>query len=137
MKIRVICGKINHLMETLNLISYDIIGAAYKVHSALGPGLLESTYEVCLECELVKMGYKVERQKSLPVNYNGVLLDAGYRIDLLVEDSVIVELKSVNEMNPLFNAQLMTYLKLSGLTLGLILNFNVTDLKKGITRIVM
>jgi GxxExxY protein len=124
-------------MEALNLISYDIIGAAYKVHSALGPGLLESTYEVCLEYELVKMGYKVERQKSLPVNYNGVLLDAGYRIDLLVEDSVIVELKSVNEMIPLYKAQIMTYLKLSELNLGLLINFNVTDLKKGITRIVM
>jgi GxxExxY protein len=124
-------------MEALNLISYDIIGAAYKVHSALGPGLLESTYEVCLEYELVKMGYKVERQKSLPVNYNGVLLDAGYRIDLLVEDSVIVELKSVNEIIPLYKAQIMTYLKLSELNLGLLINFNVTDLKKGITRIVM
>jgi GxxExxY protein len=125
------------VMETLNLISYDIIGAAYKVHSALSPGLLESTYEVCLEYELIKMGYKVERQKPLPVIYDAIELDAGYRIDLLIEDSVIVELKSVNEMNPLFKAQLMTYLKLSGLTLGLILNFNVTDLKKGITRIVM
>lgn len=78
-------------METLNLISYDIIGAAYKVHSALGPGLLESTYEICLEYELKKMGYKVERQKPLPVIYDEIKLDAGYRIDLLVEDSVIVE----------------------------------------------
>ena len=124
-------------METLNLISYGIIGAAYSVHSALGPGLLESTYEVCLEYELVKMGYKVERQKPLPVNYDGVQLDAGYRIDLLVEDRVIVELKSVSEVIPLFKAQLMTYLKLSGLTLGLLINFNVMDLKQGITRIVM
>lgn len=124
-------------MEILNQISYDIIGASYKVHSALGPGLLESTYEVCLEYELIKTGYKVERQKPLPVNYDGVRLDAGYRIDLLVEDSVIVELKSVNEMIPLFKAQLMTYLKLAELKLGLLMNFNVTDMKKGITRIVM
>ena len=124
-------------METLNLISYDIIGAAYKVHSVLGPGLLESTYEVCLEYELVNMGYKVERQKPLPIIYEEVELDAGYRIDLLVEDSVIVELKAVNEMIPLFKAQLMTYLKLSELQLGLLLNFNVIDMKKGITRIVM
>ena len=124
-------------METLNLISYDIIGAAYKVHSALGPGLLESTYEVCLEYELVKMGYKVERQKPLPVVYDEICLDAGYRIDLLVEDSVIVELKSVNEIIPLYKAQLMTYLKLSELQLGLLMNFNVADMKKGITRIVM
>jgi GxxExxY protein len=124
-------------METLNLISYDIIGAAYKVHSALGPGLLESAYEVCLEYELIKMGYKVERQKPLPVVYDEICLDAGYRIDLLVEDSVIVELKSVNEIIPLYKAQLMTYLKLSELQLGLLMNFNVTDMKKGITRIVM
>lgn len=124
-------------MKTLNLISYDIIGAAYKVHSALGPGLLESAYEVCMEYELLKMGYKVERQKPLPVIYYEIKLDAGYRIDLLVEDSVLVELKSVNEMIPLYKAQLMTYLKLSELELGLLMNFNVTDMKKGITRIVM
>src|SRR5674476_39803 len=117
-------------MEYLNQISYDIIGAAYKVHSALGPGLLESTYEVCLEYELINMGYKVERQKPLPIIYYGVRLDAGYRIDLLVEDSVIVELKSVNEMIPLYKAQLMTYLKLAELNLGLLMNFNVTDMKK-------
>ena len=77
-------------METLDRISYDIIGAAYRVHSSLGPGLLESTYEVCLEHELIKMGYKVEGQKKLPIFYDGVQLDAGYRIDLLVEDKVIV-----------------------------------------------
>ena len=124
-------------MKTLNLISYDIIGAAYKVHPALGPGLLESAYEVCMEYELIKMGYKVERQKPLPVIYDEIKLDAGYRIDLLVEDSVLVELKSVNEMIPLYKAQLMTYLKLSEIELGLLMNFNVTDMKKGITRIVM
>ena len=124
-------------MEILNQISYDIIGASYKVHSELGPGLLESTYEVCLEYELMKIGYKVERQKPLPVIYDRIMFDAGYRIDLLVEDLVIVELKSVNEMIPLFKAQLMTYLKLAELKLGLLLNFNVTDMKKGITRIVM
>jgi len=82
-------------METLNLISHDIIGAAFKVHSALGPGLLESTYEVCLEYELIKMGYKVERQKSLPITYEEIKLDAGYRIDLLVDDSVIVDLNQL------------------------------------------
>lgn len=124
-------------METLNLISYDIIGAAYKVHSALGPGLLESAYEVCLEYELIKMGYKVERQKPLPIIYDEIELDAGYRIDLLVEDCVIVELKAVIEMIPLYKAQLMTYLKLSELRLGLLMNFNVTDMKRGITRVVM
>ncbi len=124
-------------METLNLISYDIIGAAYKVHSALDPGLLESAYEICLEHELIKMGYKVERQKPLSLIYDEIELDAGCRIDLLVDDSVIVELKSVSEVIPLYKAQLMTYLKLSELQLGLLMNFNVTDMKKGITRIIM
>lgn len=124
-------------METLNQISYEIIGAAYKVHSALGPGLLESTYEVCLEYELLKMGYNVERQKSLPVCYENVKLDAGYRIDLLVEDSVIVELKSVDDILPIHQAQVLTYLKLSKMKLGLLINFNVRDLKLGIKRIVM
>ncbi|MFY9153419.1 MAG: GxxExxY protein [Prolixibacteraceae bacterium] len=124
-------------METLNQISYDIIGAAYKVHSALGPGLLESTYEVCLVHELLKLGYKVERQKSLPVFYENLKLDAGYRIDLLIEDSVIVELKSVEDVLPIHHAQLLTYLKLSKIKLGLLINFNVRDLKLGIKRIVM
>ncbi len=124
-------------MENLNLLSYEIIGAAYQVHSELGPGLLESTYEVCLECELLKRGFKVERQKSLPVVYDEIKLDAGYRIDLLVEDSIIVELKSVSLIEPIHRAQIMTYLKLSEMKLGLLLNFNVTDMKKGINRLIM
>jgi len=121
----------------LNDISYKIIGCAYKVHSELGPGLLESTYEVCLEYELLKVGLKVERQKSLPVIYDDIKLDAGYRIDLLVENLIILELKAVEDIHPIHKAQLMTYLKLSGKKLGLLLNFNVTDMKKGITRIIM
>lgn len=124
-------------MEYLNSISYEIIGAAYQVHSQLGPGLLESTYEVCLEYELIKRGFKVERQKPLPVIYDEIKLDAGYRIDLLVEDSIIVELKSVAAIEPIHKAQIMTYLKLSEMNLGLLLNFNVTDMKKGINRFVM
>ncbi len=124
-------------MEYLNSLSYEIIGAAYQVHSELGPGLLESTYEVCLEYELIKRGFKVERQKALPVIYDDKKLDAGYRIDLLVEDSIIVELKSVAAIEPIHKAQIMTYLKLSELSLGLLLNFNVTDMKKGINRFVM
>lgn len=124
-------------MEKLNQITYEIIGAAYKVHSALGPGLLESAYEVCLEYELLKKGFKVERQKPLPVVYEEVKLDAGYRIDLLVEDVVIVELKAVEEIAPIHQAQTMTYLKLSDRKLGLLMNFNVTDMKKGIKRIIM
>ncbi|MEE4285536.1 MAG: GxxExxY protein [Mariniphaga sp.] len=124
-------------MEKLNQITYEIIGAAYKVHSTLGPGLLESAYEVCLEYELLKKGFKVERQKPLPVIYEDVKLDAGYRIDLLVEDDVIVELKAVEEIAPIHQAQIMTYLKLSDRKLGLLMNFNVTNMKKGIKRIIM
>jgi GxxExxY protein len=124
-------------MEKLNHITYDIIGAAYKVHTKLGPGLLESTYEVCLEYELLKKDLIVERQKALPVIYEEIELNAGYRIDLLVENAVIIELKSVEEVTPVHKAQLMTYLKLSGHKLGLLINFNVTDLKKGIKRMIM
>lgn len=124
-------------MENLNLLSYEIIGAAYQVHSELGPGLLESTYKVCLEYELIKRGFNVERQKTLPVNYDGKELDAAYRIDLLVEDSIIIEIKAVAEIEPIHRAQIMTYLKLSKKKLGLLVNFNVTDMKKGIKRMIM
>jgi GxxExxY protein len=124
-------------MKELNTISYDIIGCAYKVHSALGPGLLESTYEVCLAFELEKMGYKVVTQKPVPVVYEGIKLDAGYRIDMLVEDSIVVELKSVDGILPIHKAQLLTYMKLSGNKLGLLINFNVVDLKQGITRMIL
>ncbi|MFW5852022.1 MAG: GxxExxY protein [Bacteroidota bacterium] len=121
-------------MKTLNSISYNIIGCAYKVHAELGPGLLESTYEVCVMHELLELGYHVERQKELPVVYKKNKLDAGYRIDLLVENSVIIELKSVDAIAPIHEAQLLTYLKLSNKQLGLLINFNVCDLKKGIMR---
>jgi len=124
-------------MERLNEISYKIIGLAYNVHSELGPGLLESTYETCLEYELLNAGFKVERQKALPVIYKEIKLDAGYRIDLLVENSIIIEIKSVDSINPIFEAQLLTYLKLARIKLGLLINFNVTDLKKGLMRRVM
>jgi GxxExxY protein len=121
----------------LNDLTYKIIGCVYKVHSELGPGLLESTYEICLEHELLKAGLSVERQKVLPVVYDEIILDAGYRIDLLVNNQVILELKAVDEMAPIHTAQVMTYLKLSGLKLGLLLNFNVKDMKQGIKRIIM
>ncbi len=119
-----------------NDLTYKIIGCAYKVHLALGPGLLESTYEVCLVHELIVAGLKIEQQKPLPVVYNGIKLDAAYRIDLLVEDKVVVELKSVESIAEIHKAQLLTYLKLSGKQVGLLMNFNVTDMKKGITRLV-
>ena len=104
------------------------------MHAELGPGLLESTYEACLTYELLQSGYKVERQKPLPVIYKEVKLDAGYRIDLLVNNKVIVELKSVDAIAPIHEAQLLTYMKLSGIKLGLLLNFNVKDFKQGIMR---
>jgi GxxExxY protein len=121
----------------INDITYKIIGCAYKVHLALGPGLLESTYEVCLVHELVKLELKVEQQKALPVVYDGIKLDAGYRIDLLVEDKVIVELKAVDAIAEIHKTQVLTYLKLSRREIGLLMNFNVTDMKKGVTRLVM
>lgn len=119
----------------LNPITESIIGAAIQVHRALGPGLLESTYEVCLIHELGKRGLKVEKQVPNAVVYDTVRLDAGYRIDLLVEDQVIVELKSVDTIHPIHEAHLISYLKLSGKKLGLIINFNVKLLKNGIRRI--
>ncbi len=123
--------------NSLNDLTFQIIGCAYKVHRELGPGLLESTYEVCLEYELLKQGLTVERQKAMPVIYGGINLDAGYRIDLLIENEIIAELKSVDEIAPIHKAQLMTYLKLGNKKLGLLLNFNVQDMKKGINRIIM
>jgi GxxExxY protein len=121
---------------TENEISYKILNSAFKVHTALGPGLLENAYQECLFYELKKQGLKVEKEKSLPLIYEEVKLDAGYRIDLLVEDKVIIELKSVSELNDIHTAQVLTYLKLSGCKLGLLLNFNVLSLKQGIKRIV-
>ena len=124
-------------MTELNNLSYKIIGCVYIVHKTLGPGLLESTYQICLEQELRKANLKVESQRILPVVYDSIKLDAGYRIDLLVEDSIILELKSVEQITPTHKAQLMTYLKLSGFKLGLLLNFNVKNMQNGINRIIM
>jgi GxxExxY protein len=107
-----------------------------RVHSALGPGLLESAYEACLAHELRKAGLRVETQVALPVVYDGIRLDVGYRIDILVEDAVIVEIKACDAITAVHQAQLMSYLKLSGKTLGLLINFHVAHLKNGIKRIV-
>lgn len=120
----------------INHITGDIITAAMKIHSKLGPGLLESAYQACLAYELRKCGYKVEVQLALPVVYEDVKLDVGYRIDLFVQDQVIVELKAVEQMHPIFEAQLLTYLKLSGTRVGLLMNFHVLRLKDGIKRMV-
>jgi len=121
----------------LNTLSYEIIGCAYKVHSELGPGLLESTYEVCLEYELAQKGYEVNRQVALPVIYHEIKLEAGYRIDLMVNNAIIVEIKSVDALAPIHTAQVLTYLKLSNKKLGLLINFNEIDLKKGIKRLIL
>ncbi len=122
--------------QDLNTITREIIGGAIDVHRALGPGLLESAYEACLAFELAERGLKVEQQKPLPVTYKEVRLDCGYRLDLLVEDAVIVELKAVSELAPIHKAQLLSYLKLSGCKVGLLINFNVKVLREGIRRLV-
>ena len=122
--------------ESLNEITESIIGAGIEVHRALGPGLLESAYEACLAFELRDRGLRVEIQKPLPVVYRDVKLECGYRLDLLVEESVIVEIKVVDRLMPIHQAQLLSYLKLSGCKVGLLMNFNVRVLKNGIRRMV-
>jgi GxxExxY protein len=119
-----------------NDISYDIRGAVFKVHTNLGPGLLESVYEFALAHELSKMGYDVWTQVGLPVVYDGIKLELGYRIDLLVNDLVVVEVKSVDALADVHHKQVLTYLKLSGKKLGLLINFNVSSIKDSIIRIV-
>ncbi len=118
----------------LNNITEQIIGAAIEVHKVLGPGLMESAYEECLCRELALRGIGVERQLPLPVEYKGVRLDCGYRLDALVEQSVVVEIKSVSSIEPIHEAQLLTYLKMGGWKLGLLINFNVPALKDCIRR---
>ncbi len=120
----------------INKITEGIIGAAIDVHRELGPGLLESAYEACLVYELMEHGFTVERQKSLPITYKGKQVNCGYRIDLLVEGQVIVESKAVDRLEPIHDAQLLSYLKLSGYKVGLLINFNVKVLKDGIRRLV-
>jgi len=121
---------------TMNELTEKIIGACIEVHRALGPGLLESAYEQCLCHELCLRGLSFARQTLLSVNYKGIQLDCGYRIDVTVEQKVILELKTVERLLPIHEAQLLTYLRLSGLTLGLLINFNVPVLKEGLKRIV-
>ena len=120
----------------MNQLSSKIIGSAIEVHKTLGPGLLESAYEECLCHELSIQGLLFEKQKPLSVDYKGKKLDCGYRMDIVVEKEVIIELKSCEKVEPIHKAQLLTYLKLSGLNLGLILNFNVPLMRDGIVRIV-
>ena len=114
-----------------------VIRCAYKVHSTLGPGLLESAYEESLSFEMSEEGLQFERQKPMPLIYKDVRLDIGYRIDILAESKVVIEIKSVEILNPLHMAQIMTYLKLSGCRIGLLINFNTVSLKDGIKRIIL
>ena len=125
---------IRHL--TTQQVSHAVITAAMKVHSELGPGLLESTYTACLHFELTQAGLQSAVRVGLPVVYRGVKLELGYRMDLLVEDVVVVEIKSVEAVSPVYHAQILSYLKLSGRSLGLLINFNVVHLKDGIRRFV-
>lgn len=118
-------------------LSKEIIGAAIEVHKLLGPGLLESAYEDCMVYELKIRGVNVERQKAVPVIYKSIKLDCGYRLDLMVENKIIIELKSVDAIIPVHEAQILTYMKFSGANVGLLINFNVTILKNGLKRYVL
>jgi GxxExxY protein len=120
----------------VELVGQKVLDAAFKVHTVLGPGLLESVYEACMAYEIRKSGLKVETQVALPVTYEGIHVDAGLRMDMLIEKCVIVELKSVDTMNPVYEAQLLTYLKLTCIRLGYLINFNVPHLRDGFKRMV-
>ena len=116
-------------------LTYEIIGCVYKVHSALGPGLYESTYEICLAYELSQAGLKAECQKSIGIQYKDLFIEHAYRADILVNEQVIIEVKSVSDMHSVHLSQLSTYLKLSGMQTGILLNFNVKNMREGIRRI--
>jgi GxxExxY protein len=122
--------------EEINQVTQTIIGAAIEVHRAIGPGLLESAYEACLVYELTERGLRVEAQKPLALVYKSVTLDCGYRLDLLVENEIVVEIKAIECILPIHQAQVISYLRLSGCKVGLIINFNVKLLKDGIERII-
>jgi GxxExxY protein len=124
------------LMET-DFLTNEILACAFRVHSSLGPGLLESAYQACLKYELIKQGLSVEAEKVVPLVYEEITLDCGYRIDLLVDKKVIIELKTVEKFTDVHLAQLLTYLRLANLKTGLLLNFNTKSLKNGIKRVVL
>jgi GxxExxY protein len=130
-------GRSTEEMARMNELTQSIIGAAIEVHRHLGPGLLESAYQACLDRELTVRDIPFEQQVALPVEYKGIHLDCSYRMDFVVDGRVVVELKSVDKIEPIFEAQLLTYLRLSGLGLGLLMNFNVPVLKDGIRRRVL
>jgi GxxExxY protein len=117
-------------------VAKKVLDVSFKVHTALGPGLLESIYETCLAHELKGTGLRLESQIALPIVYNGIIIESGLRLDLFVEKCVIIEIKAVEIINPIYKSQLLTYLKLSGVRLGLLINFNVIRLRDGIVRLV-
>ena len=121
----------------LNELSHAVIGIAMKVHSALGPGLLESSYKEVLAFRLTKAGFLVEKEKPIPLLSEGIRLECGYRVDILVESRLVIEIKSVDLLHPIHLAQVLTYLKTGGFPLGLLINFNVLHLKDGIKRIIL
>ena len=129
--------KVTVLTETEESVASKIVDAAYTVHKTLGPGLLEKVYEVCFCHELSKRGVKFQRQVDIPINYDGLCFDEGLRLDVLVEDLIICELKAVDEMNPVWEAQILSHLKLTGKHLGFLINFNVPLIKNGIKRIII
>jgi GxxExxY protein len=122
--------------EEVNRITEKIIGAAMRVHTALGPGLLESAYEACLAYELARAGLAVDRQRKLPITYGDLRLEEGYRIDLLVEKTVVVELKAIEQLRDIHEAQLLSYLRLASCPIGLLINFHVPHLREGIRRVI-
>lgn len=123
-------------MERENILSKEVIGASIKVHKQLGTGLLESAYKECLYFELFKLGLEVQKEKTLPLIYEDVKLDCGYRLDLMVENKLLIEIKSVEALHDIHLAQVLTYLKLSKCKLGLLINFNVLLLRDGIKRVI-
>jgi GxxExxY protein len=127
----------NKLSVKEEAIGKAVVNAAYKVHTELGPGLLEKIYEVCVAHELRKVGFEVKRQLKLPIHYDGMAFEEALRLDILVEDLVIVECKAVEQVNPLWRAQVLSHLKLSGKRLGYLVNFDVPLIKQGITRIIL
>ena len=129
--------ELKRLLMEFDKLSKQVIGCALEVHKILGPGLLESAYEECLMYELLRAGMEVERQRPLPVIYKEIKLECGYRLDLIIEDQIIIELKSVDFLAPVHEAQILTYMKFSKLRTGLLINFNVTALKYGIKRYVL
>jgi GxxExxY protein len=146
MTLCLLCGKKEEIMQKriyapvppgVEKVGKAVLDAAFKVHTALGPGLLESVYETCTAYELVQNGFNAPTQVALPVTYRGIKMDAGLKPDMIVNDCVIVEFKSVETMHPVFDAQLITYLKLTGIRLGFLINFNVVHLKDGIKRLVV